>query len=239
MKITQDFFTCNDCYNTGKTIEVKGLMLHSTAAPGVKAAEWKARWNKSYAKGETTRQACVHAFVDDKDVIQALPWNHEGWHAGKGSKGSANQTHIGVELCEPKGAVYNKNGTAFAKYDVKALTPYFEKVYQNAVALFAFLCKEYNLNPRTDIICHKEGWRKGIACGHADVEHWFPLHGKSMDDFREDTAAALAALRAADTAASATQPRYRVQVGAFADRGKAQTLLARLRAAGFEGYIRT
>lgn len=226
MKITQDFFTRNDCYNTGKTIEVKGLMLHSTAAPGVMAKEWKARWNKSYAKGETTRQACVHAFVDDKDVIQALPWNHEGWHAGKGSKGSANQTHIGVELCEPKGAVYNKNGTAFANYDVKALTPYFNKVYQNAVALFAFLCKEYNLNPITDIICHKEGWRKGIACGHADVEHWFPLHGKSMDDFRADVKAAM------------VEVRYSVQVGSFKKKDNALAMLEKLKVAGFTGVIK-
>ena len=225
MKITQDFFTRNDCYNTGKTIEVKGLMLHSTAAPGVTAKEWKARWNKSYKAGETKRQACVHAFVDDNDIIQALPWNHEGWHAGKGSKGSANQTHIGVELCEPKGAVYNKNGTAFAKYDVKALTPYFNKVYQNAVELFAFLCKEYNLDPSC-IICHKEGWRKGIACGHADVEHWFPLHGKSMDDFREDVRNAM------------TEVRYSVQVGSFKKKDNALAMLEKLKAAGFTGVIK-
>lgn len=226
MKITQDFFTRNDCYNTGKTIEVKGLMLHSTAAPGVTAKEWKARWNKSYKAGETKRQACVHAFVDDTDIIQALPWDHEGWHAGKGSKGSANQTHIGVELCEPKGAVYNKNGTAFAKYDVKALTPYFDKVYNNAVALFAFLCKEYNLNPLTDILCHKEGWRKGIACGHADVEHWFPLHGKSMDDFRADVKAAM------------VEVRYSVQVGSFKKKDNALAMLDKLSRAGFDGYIK-
>ena len=26
----------------------------------------------------------------------------------------------------------------------------------------------------------------GIASNHADVEHWWPKHGKSMDDFRAD-----------------------------------------------------
>ena len=41
------------------------------------------------------------------------------------------------------------------------------------------------------MICHSEGYRRGIASGHADVEHWFPRHGKSMDDFRADVAAAL------------------------------------------------
>ena len=42
------------------------------------------------------------------------------------------------------------------------------------------------------VICHSEGYRRGIASGHADVEHWFPKHGKSMDDFRTDVAAELA-----------------------------------------------
>lgn len=37
-----------------------------------------------------------------------------------------------------------------------------------------------------DIICHSEGYTAGIASNHADVMHWFPLHGVSMDDFRRD-----------------------------------------------------
>ena len=29
-------------------------------------------------------------------TYQTLPWDHRGWHAG----GSANNTHIGFEICE-------------------------------------------------------------------------------------------------------------------------------------------
>ena len=36
------------------------------------------------------------------------------------------------------------------------------------------------------------GWHAGGAANNADVEHWFPRHGKSMDDFRADVAAELA-----------------------------------------------
>ena len=36
------------------------------------------------------------------------------------------------------------------------------------------------------VIDHKEGHDLGIASGHGDVEHWFPRHGKTMDDFRRD-----------------------------------------------------
>ena len=44
---------------------------------------------------------------------------------------------------------------------------------------------------RPDILCHAEGYRAGIASNHADVEHWFPRHGKTMDDFRAAVKAAL------------------------------------------------
>ena len=51
-------------------------------------------------------------------------------------------------------------------------------------------CKQYGLTEK-DILCHSEGYRKGIASNHADVMHWFPKHGKSMDTFRADVQALL------------------------------------------------
>jgi len=62
------FMTRNDCYTTGRKITPKGIMVHSTATPGVMAADWFSRWNKSYKTGEIKRQVCVHAFLDDKEV---------------------------------------------------------------------------------------------------------------------------------------------------------------------------
>ena len=38
------------------------------------------------------------------------------------------------------------------------------------------------------VICHQEGYRRGIASNHGDVLHWFPKFGKTMDDFRADVA---------------------------------------------------
>ena len=59
--------------------------------------------------------------------------------------------------------------------------------------LTAYLCKAYGLDPRKDgvVLCHAEGHQRGIASNHGDVLHWFPKHGKSMDDFRADVAAEL------------------------------------------------
>ena len=65
--------------------------------------------------------------------------------------------------------------------------------YREAVELTAYLCKTYGLDPRKDgvVLCHAEGHQLGIASQHADVLHWFPKQGKSMDDFRQDVAARL------------------------------------------------
>ena len=43
-----------------------------------------------------------------------------------------------------------------------------------------------------NIVSHSEGHRLGIASNHADVMHWFPRHGESMDSFRADVRKALA-----------------------------------------------
>ena len=98
MKLVQSLLTKNPCYTAGRKITVKGLMLHSVGCPQPKASVFINSWNSpSYDN------ACVHGFIDGNDgtVYQTLPWNHRGWHCGSGSKGSGNNTHIGVEMCEP------------------------------------------------------------------------------------------------------------------------------------------
>lgn len=121
--------------------------------------------------------ACVHAFIGKLSdgtiaTYQTLPWNMRGWHAGRGTKGSANNTHISFEICE----------------DNLGSKDYFDKVYKEAVELTAHLCILYNLDPMKDgvVICHSEGYSRGIASNHGDVMHWFPKYGKSMDTFRRD-----------------------------------------------------
>lgn len=184
--MTESFLTNNDCYRQQKAMVPTGIMVHSTATPGIMAADWIPRWNKS---GVTK---CVHAFVDDQDVIQTLPWTIAGWHSGVGSLGKAknanNTGYIGFEICEPAGHTY-KNG-AMVGYDANAHQAYFDAAYQNAVDLSVMLCRLYGIDPE-NILCHSEGYTRGIASDHSDVMQWFPKHGKSMDTFREDVRKAL------------------------------------------------
>ena len=179
MRIVENICTQSDCYLSGRTINVKGLMLHSVGCPQPKAQPFINNWNKSGAK------ACVHAIIEpDGDVYQLLPWNHRGWHAG----GNANNTHIGVEMCEPDCLRYSR-GAAFTCSDVNHAREVVRKTYEVAVELFAKLCTEYRLNPLEDgvIISHREGHRRNIASNHGDPEHlWMGLGlPYTMDTFRK------------------------------------------------------
>lgn len=185
MKLVQSILTKNPCYTAGRKITVKGLMLHSVGCPQPKASVFINSWNSA-----SYTAACVHGFIDGNDgtVYQTLPWNHRGWHCGSGSKGSGNNTHIGVEMCEPACIKYT-GGSSFTCSDKTTAKAVAKRTYEAAVELFAMLCKQYNLNPTADgvIISHKEGHSRGIASNHGDPEHlWNGLGmGYTMDGFRK------------------------------------------------------
>ena len=229
MNLHKLILTNNACYKAGKTITPKGIMVHSTGAnnPNLKRYvgpddgligknQYNNHWNQDKPDG---RQVCIHGFIGklaDGTIAtyQTLPWNHRGWHAG----GSANDTHIGFEICE--------DGLTDASY--------FSAVYKEAVELCVYLCKQYNLTEK-DVICHCEGYKLGIASNHGDVMHWFPKHGKSMDTFRVDVKAGLAATETPVQPVTLDTPKkyYRVQVGAYSVKANADALLAKVKAAGF------
>lgn len=225
MNLNRLYLTKNECYRAGQIITPKGIMVHSTGAnnPHLKryvgpddgklgANVYRNHWNQARPDG---RQVCVHAFIGrlaDGSIAtyQTLPWNHRGWHAG----GDANNTHIGFEICE--------DGLTDASY--------FSAVYKEAVELCVHLCKLYGLSEK-DIICHSEGYKQGIASNHADVMHWFPKHGKTMDTFRADVKKLLS--EEEKSAKPAKKKYYRVQIGAYTVKANAEAQLAKAKKAGF------
>ena len=199
MNLVQSILTKNPCYTAGRKITVKGLMLHSVGCSQPKASVFINSWNSaSYSN------ACVHGFIDGNDgtVYQTLPWNHRGWHAG----GDANNTHIGVEMCEPACIKYT-GGSSFTCSDTATARAVAKRTYEAAVELFAMLCKEYGLNPLTDIISHKEGHAKGIASNHGDPEHLWKGLGMSytMDTFRQAVKAKMSGTEPSAPVTSGTQ----------------------------------
>ncbi len=198
---TRKYMTRNDSYwYENQRITVHGVMIHSTASPGIMAPQWFDRWNRSKIYGEIGRDASVHAFVDDENICQYLPWNHRAWH----SRGIANNYFIGIEICEPASIKYTNNRiSSYDPYSIANIA-YFKKAYGNAVDLAAQLCFMYGLNA-DDVISHKEGWEMDMASNHGDPDHWFKLHGLDMDDFRDDVEEKLKLIKE-DAASKVTTP---------------------------------
>ncbi len=226
MQIKQSILTKNPCYKAGKKIKVKGLMLHSVGCPQPSAAVFVKTWNKS------SMGACVHGFIDGNSgvVYQTLPWDHRGWHGG----GKCNDTHIGVEMCEPACIKYTK-GATFTCSDKAKARAVAKRTYESAVELFAHLCKQYKLDPLKDIVSHSEGYKKGIASNHGDPEHLWKQLGLSytMDTFRKAVKTACEKT----SSQGGTNVLYRVQIGSYTKKTNAQAMVEKAKRAGFDAVI--
>ncbi|WP_322200374.1 N-acetylmuramoyl-L-alanine amidase [Acutalibacter intestini] len=201
MRLVESILTKNPCYTAGREITAKGLMLHSVGCPQPSAQVFVRNWNKA-----SYDRACVHAFIDGNDgtVYQCLPWNHRGWHCGA----SGNNTHIGVEMCEP-GCIRYTGGATFTCSDLPTAQAVAKRTYQAAVELFAMLCQKFSLDPLGDgvIVSHKEGCKRGIASNHGDPEHLWTQLGLpyTMDTFRKAVKAAMDGGAAAPSDVSGTK----------------------------------
>lgn len=240
MNIIESILTKNPCYTAGRKITVKGLMIHSVGCPQPNASVFVKNWNST-----SYDRACVHGFIDAKtgDVHQTLPWDYRGWHGG----GSSNNTHIGVEMCEPDCIKYT-GGSSFTCSDPTRAKEMVSRTYNSAVELFAFLCKKFNLDPMKNgvVISHKEGHKLGVASNHGDPEHLWSQLGLpyTMDTFRQAVRDCMTDETKEDVTAptpaeSNTQTLYRVQVGAFSVKANAERLLNDLKSKGYDGFIVT
>ena len=169
VKIVQNYYTKNRCYTRNNNYKKVGIIVHSTATPGVMAASFQARWNNATVAKD------VHCFLDDTVAIECLPHTREAWHVGTST---GNKYYYGFEICE----------------DRDHSKAYFLKAYKNAVEFTAVMVKRLGLSV-DDIFSHKEGNKKGIASNHGDPEHWFSKFGYTMNDFRRDVASELNIIR--------------------------------------------
>lgn len=179
--IVEAVVTANKCYQAAIPLHPQGIMLHSIGCPQPNAAVMAHRYNTYQPDGQSV---CVHGFVQrDGTYYHTLPYNLRAWHCG----GSANQTHIGIEMTEPASIVYT-GGASWRDLDPAATEAHVRGTYRTAVALFAQLCEQYALDPLADgvIISHAEGAARGVASRHADPTHLWRAFGLTMDGFRRD-----------------------------------------------------
>lgn len=195
--------TQSTCYKGTSTMTVKGVLWHSTGANNPNLRRYVQPSDNAVDKDEMlkllginsnkndwnhiTHQAGLNCWIGklaDGTVttVQTMPWNYKPWGCGSGAKGSCNNGWIQFEICEDE--LTNRD--------------YFEKVYQEACEITAYLCDMYNIDPNgivtvnnvkvPTILCHADSYKLGLGSNHGDVLHWFAKHGKTMNDVRKDVA---------------------------------------------------
>ena len=205
-KPLQCMMTNSTCYKGTKTMQVKGILWHSTGAnnPNLKRYVQPSACDPNYNQlmqllgkntggndwNHTEHQAGLNCWVGklaDGSVttIQTMPWNYRPWGCGSGKNGSCNNGWIQFEICE----------------DALNDRDYFNKVYKEACEITAYLCKMFNIDPHgtvkygninvPTILCHQDSYQLGLGSNHGDVLHWFPKFGKTMNDVRNDVATLL------------------------------------------------
>ena len=119
-----------------------GITVHNTANDA------SAKNEVSYMKNNNSSTS-YHVAIDDKEVILAVPFNRNAWHAGDGNKGTGNRKTIGIEIC------YSKTGGTR-----------FNNAEENAAKYIATLLKEYGWTVK-DVYKH-QNW-SGKNCPHRTI----------------------------------------------------------------------
>ena len=95
-------------------------------------------------------QTSFHVCVDEREVIQAIPFNRNAWHAGDGGNGNGNRKSIGIEIARSTG-------------DANL----FEQAEKNCAAYVAKLLKERGWG--IDRVKRHKDW-SGKYCPHKTMD---------------------------------------------------------------------
>lgn len=134
-EITEDFLTVNTNSRPGTSLKrVKGIVIHYTANPGTGAKANRDYFESRKDQEDTTANKVSSHFVVglDGEIIQCIPLNEIAY-----ASNDRNQDTISIECCHP-----GKNGR------------FNKKTYRSLVKLCAWLCSQYEIADKTDIIRH-------------------------------------------------------------------------------------
>ena len=154
----------------GKPLAPQGIVIHSTATPGAPAINIR-----DYFNNHPEAKASAHAAIDWTTIIEIIPANEKAWHAGA----TANNSFLGVELCEPK------------EHD----TAKFMEVWNRAVWYTAKACKQYGWDV-SKVYSHAEISKMFHETNHTDPTSYFAEYDKSFGDFK---LAVIREMKGADT----------------------------------------
>lgn len=172
MKRKVNYLTENDCFKAARPLTPTGIIVHSTGVNQKRIAAYTSQWNRPGV------EVCVHGFLgldEDGELCyeQILPYSTRCWGCGSAEKGSFNASHIQFEICEDL-----RDGQ------------WCRETYAAALEICRELCEAYGIAPE-NVVTHSEAHTMGYASNHADVMHWWPSQGLSMDSFREELKAGM------------------------------------------------
>jgi N-acetylmuramoyl-L-alanine amidase CwlA len=138
----------------------QGVVCHATAVYGDTANSEQAYETIHW------REAFVHAFVDDTQILQVADTDYIAYHAGY----SANQRYIGIELCQ--------------SHD----TSKFKQAYDKYVWYVAKLLIKYGLKPfdQQTLFTHADISRIYHETDHTDPIGYLADHGKTWANMVAD-----------------------------------------------------
>ncbi|MFD1017908.1 peptidoglycan recognition protein family protein [Thalassobacillus hwangdonensis] len=142
----------------GIAMNARYITVHTTGNEA-EGADAQAHSDYLLRLQDGSRIVSWHFTVDEKEVIQHLPENEIGWHAGDG-RGHGNLNSIGIEICE------NKDGD-------------FENAVTRAVRLIRTLMARYGI-PLQNVVPHRH-W-SGKRCPRRLLNDWEGFMNKVEGD---------------------------------------------------------
>lgn len=230
-----------------------GVTIHET---GNYRRSADARSHAAYLAGAgKNNQTSAHYYVDDERAVQCIPEGEVAWHASDGTRApGGNMSTVCIEICTnwgwlpPEYAGLQKdvkNAAAASEAEKEEAMRRFAKAVDNAALLAAGVLHRNGAKGTAGFLHQHNHWdtKNRKDCPHnlrRDIPVGWGTFVQKVQ-LRLDALWAVAGGGAAESAAPpsrAEEGLYRVQVGAFAGRENAEALLARLKADGYEGYIR-
>ena len=179
------YATDNGAYRSGRKINPQGSVNHSVGCAQPSVEVFYKSMNKSSA-GWGVNAILGDFHKGDGRILVTMPLNARPWGCGSGKKGSWNNTKVQWEVCEPAGHTYS-GGTMIGYYIAKNQV-YFDRMWKMLVAWNVYVVDKFGY-PISGISDHIESYYAGYGSGHADMGHWLPKHGKSMNALRAEVEA--------------------------------------------------
>ena len=112
--------------------------------------------NEASYMNSNSNYTSYHVVIDDKEVVQVVPFNRNAWHAGD-SQGQGNRASIGIEICYSMDNGYS--GAMSARY---------KQAQENTALYVAYVLDQYGWG--TDRLRQHWNW-SGKDCPHKMRAH--------------------------------------------------------------------